>query len=56
MDYKETYIKIFKKNTLVICGIGFTGFIGSALVRQLLKEGNRVGILVRDETKLDASL
>ena len=35
---------------------GGTGFIGSALVRQLLKEGNRVGILVRDETKLDASL
>jgi len=35
---------------------GGTGFIGSALVRRLLKKGNGTGILVRDETKLDNSL
>jgi len=35
---------------------GGTGFIGSALVRLLVKGGNSVGILARDETKLDASL
>lgn len=34
---------------------GATGFIGATLVRQLLKEANSVGILVRDETKLDTS-
>lgn len=35
---------------------GGTGFIGTALVRRLLREGNKVGVLARGERKLDASL
>lgn len=34
---------------------GATGFIGATLVRRLLKEGNTIGVLSRDETKLDTS-
>jgi nucleoside-diphosphate-sugar epimerase len=35
---------------------GATGFIGAALVKQLLREGHRVSVLVRDEKKVDKSL
>lgn len=35
---------------------GGTGFIGSALVKRLLKQEAMVGVLARDERKLDASL
>ena len=35
---------------------GGTGFIGSALVKRLLKQGTTVGVLVRDERKLGTSL
>lgn len=34
---------------------GGTGFIGSTLVKRLLKQGTTVGVLARDERKVDAS-